>query len=62
MNAQDIEEMSHIWISTKLNPVEGKNMWQSQNLFQETQQDDQQDRQITLQEVIDMINMLISVI
>ena len=32
-------------------------MWQSQSLLVETQQDDQPELQITLQEVIDMINI-----
>ncbi len=51
MNAQNVNEVSRIWISTELNPVEGENIWQ----------DDQQDLQITLQEVINMIDMLINV-
>ena len=32
-------------------------MWQSQSLLVETQQDDQPELQITLQEVIDMIDI-----
>ncbi len=62
MNTQDIEEMSRIWISTEFNPVVGENIWQSQDLLQEAQQNDQQDLQIILQEVIDMINILINAI
>ncbi len=45
----------------ELNPVEGENMWQNQNLSREAQQDDRHELQITLQEVIDMIDMLINV-
>ncbi len=29
MSINDTEEIAHSWISTKLNPVEGKNMWQN---------------------------------
>ncbi len=29
MTNQDAEEISRIWILTKLNPVEGENIWQS---------------------------------
>ena len=29
MSTQDVEELSCIWISIELNPVEGENMWQS---------------------------------
>ena len=36
-------------------------VWQNQSLPYETQQDDQHKLQITLQEMIDMINMLINI-
>ena len=61
MNVQDTEEIVHSWISTEFNPVEGENMWQNQSPPCEAQQDDQHKLQITLQEVIDMIDMLINV-
>ena len=57
MSTKDIEKIAQIWISTELNPVEGENMWQSQSPLVKTQQDDQPELQITLQEVIDMINI-----
>ncbi len=57
MSNKDAESIAQSWISTELNPVEGKNMWQSQSLLIETQQDDQPELQITLQEVIDMIDI-----
>jgi len=56
MSVKDTEEIIHNWISTELNPIEGENMWLSQDQSMETQQNDQQDLQITLQEVIDMIS------
>ena len=61
MSIQDTEEIVHSWISTKLNPIEGENMWQNQSSSREVQQDDQHELQIMLQEVINMINMPINV-
>ncbi len=57
MSNKDAEDIAQIWISTELNPVEGENIWQSQSLLVETQQGDQPELQITLQEVIDMIDI-----
>ena len=37
MNAQDVNEVSRIWISTELNPVEGENMWQDKSSLIEAQ-------------------------
>src|SRR6266498_1597147 len=54
MSIKDAKSIAQSWISTKLNPVEGENMWQSQSPLIEMQQDDQPKLQITLQEVIDM--------
>src|SRR6266542_2119456 len=59
MSIKDAERIIQIWISTELNPVEGENMWQSPSLLVETQQDDQSELQITLQEVIDMIDITV---
>src|SRR6266498_3195168 len=56
ISVKDAEEIAHNWISTELNPVEGENMWQDQSSLIEAQQDDQPELQITLQEVISMIN------
>src|SRR6266540_505199 len=56
ISTKDAEGIAQSWISTELNPVEGENMWQSQSPLIETQQDDQPELQITLQEVIDMID------
>src|SRR6266542_2370057 len=39
MSNKDTEGIAQSWISSELNPVEGKNMWQSQSLLIETQQD-----------------------
>src|SRR6266498_3697557 len=56
INVKDAEEIARNWISTELNPVEGKNMWYDQSSLIEAQQDDQPELQITLQEVIGMID------
>src|SRR6266540_1161830 len=56
INVKDAEEIARNWISTELNPVEGENMWHNQSSLIETQQSDQPELQITLQEVIDMID------
>ncbi len=31
MTIRDIEEITHNWILSELNLIEGENMWQSQN-------------------------------
>ncbi len=31
MSVKDTEEITYNWILTKLNPVEGENIWQSQS-------------------------------
>src|SRR6266498_2138145 len=54
ISVKDAEEIASNWISMELNPVEGENMWQSSLI--EAQQSDQPKLQITLQEVIGMIN------
>src|SRR6266498_756742 len=56
INVKDAEEIARNWISTELNPVEGKNMWHDQSSLTEAQQSDQPELQITLQEVIGMID------
>src|SRR6266498_1971367 len=56
INVKDAEEIARNWISTELNPVEGENMWQEQSSLIEAQQSDQPELQITLQEVISMID------
>src|SRR6266542_2246478 len=56
INVKDAEEIARNWISTELNPVEGENMWSNQSSSIEAQQNDQPVLQITLQEVIDMID------
>src|SRR6266542_6521830 len=56
ISVKDAEEIARNWISTELNPVEGKNMWHDQNSLTEAQQSDQPELQITLQEVISMID------
>src|SRR6266498_1024712 len=56
ISVKDAEEISRNWISTELNPVEGENMLNDQNLLIEAQQSDQPELQITLQEVIGMID------
>src|SRR6266542_4304404 len=56
INVKDAEEIARNWISTELNPVEGENMWHDQSSLIEAQQNDQPELQITLQEVIGMIN------
>src|SRR6266536_784450 len=56
INVKDAEEIACNWISTELNPVEGENMWHDQSSLIETQQSDQPELQITLQEVIGMID------
>src|SRR6266540_2472032 len=57
MSNKDAESIAQSWISTELNPVEGENIWQSQSPSVETQKNDQPELQITLQEVIDMIDI-----
>src|SRR6266498_5234595 len=57
MSNKDAESIAQSWISTELNPVEGENIWQSQSPSVETQQNDQPELQITLQEVINMIDI-----
>ncbi len=56
INVKDAEEIARNWISTELNPVEGENMWPNQSLTTEAQQSDQPVLQITLQEVISIID------
>src|SRR6266508_4301430 len=56
INVKDAEEIARNWISTELNPVEGENMWQDQSSLIEAQQSKQPELQITLQEVISMID------
>src|SRR6266542_2471499 len=56
INVKDAEEIARNWISTELNPVEGENMWHDQSSLIEAQQSDQPELQITLQEVIGMID------
>src|SRR6266498_3661843 len=56
INVKDAEEIARNWISTELNPVEGENMWHDQSSLTKAQQSDQPELQITLQEVIGMIN------
>ena len=56
INVKDAEEIARNWISTELNPVEGENMWYDQSSLTEAQQNDQPELQITLQEVISMID------
>src|SRR6266542_6454716 len=56
ISVKDAEEIARNWISTELNPVEGENMWSNQSSSIEAQQNDQPVLQITLQEVIDMID------
>src|SRR6266536_443738 len=56
ISVKDAEEIARNWISTELNPVEGENMWPNQSSPIEAQQSDQPVLQITLQEVIDMID------
>ncbi len=41
MDIKDTEEIALNWISTKLNPIEGENMWQNQSPPLEVQRDDQ---------------------
>src|SRR6266542_1645273 len=57
MSNKDAERIAQIWISTELNPVEGENMWQSRSSQMEAQQVDQLELQITLQEVISLIDI-----
>src|SRR6266542_4124601 len=56
INVKDAEEIARNWISTELNPVERENMWSNQSSSIEAQQSDQPVLQITLQEVISMID------
>src|SRR6266498_2880738 len=56
IGVKDAEEIARNWISTELNPVEGENMWHNQSSVIEAQQSDQPELQITLQEVIGMID------
>src|SRR6266542_609333 len=59
ISVKDAEEIACNWISTELNPVEGENMWHNQSSTIEAQQSDQPVLQITLQEVIDMIDITV---
>src|SRR6266542_146277 len=56
INVKDAKEIARNWISTELNPVEGESMWPNQSSSTEAQQSDQPVLQITLQEVIGMID------
>src|SRR6266511_3873294 len=56
ISVKDTKEIARNWISTELNPVEGENMWPNQSSSTEAQQSDQPELQITLQEVIGMID------
>src|SRR6266508_2683300 len=56
ISVKDAEEIARNWISTELNPVEGENMWHDQSSIIDAQQNDQPELQITLQEVIGMID------
>src|SRR6266542_1747090 len=56
ISTKDAEEIARNWISTELNPVEGENMWHDQSSLIDAQQNDQLGLQITLQEVISMID------
>src|SRR6266498_3520505 len=56
ISIKDAEEIARNWISTELNPVEGENMWHDQSSSMDAQQNDQLGLQITLQEVIGMID------
>src|SRR6266540_2396108 len=56
ISVKDAEEIARNWISTELNPVEGENMWNDQSSIIDAQQNDQPELQITLQEVISMID------
>src|SRR6266540_523268 len=53
INVKDAEEIARNWISTEL---KRENMWQDQSSSIEAQQGDQPVLQITLQEVISMID------
>ena len=57
MSSKDVESIAQSWISTGFNLVEEENIWQSQSPLVETQPGDQPELQITLQEVIDMIDI-----
>src|SRR6266536_2365349 len=48
ISVKDAEEIARNWISTELNPVEGKNMWHDQSSVIEAQQSDQPGVQLTL--------------
>ncbi len=56
ISVKDTEEIARNWISTELNPVEGENMWQDQSSVPKAQQSDQPELQITLQEMISLID------
>src|SRR6266508_1184113 len=56
ISVKDTEEIARNWISTELNPVEGENMWQDQSSLPKAQQSDQPELQITLQEMISLID------
>src|SRR6266542_1343234 len=56
INVKDAKDIARNWISTELNPVEGENMWHNQIPSIEAQQSDPLVLQITLQEVISMID------
>ena len=40
MSVKNTEEIAHNWISTELNPIEGENIWPSQDQPMEAQQND----------------------
>src|SRR6266498_1494515 len=56
ISVKDAEEIARNWISTELNPVGGENMWQDQSSLPKAQQSDQPELQITLQEMISLID------
>ncbi len=56
ISTREAEKIAYSWMSSKLNPVEGKNIWQSQGQSIKMQQNDQYEIQIMLQEMIDMID------
>ncbi len=56
ISVKDAEEIARNWISTELNLVEEENLRPNQGSLIEAQQNDQLVLQITLQEVIDMID------
>ena len=57
MRTSQAKEIAKVWISTKLNHLEGERMWQNSSSSTTAQQENSSgDLQITLQEVIDMIS------